>query len=141
MKKIVNLMTICTVLIVGIVACSNGGIDSIQATFFNNGETYPTGEFTTYSVSLVDSSGEPVSVEKLYFYMNMEKMNHPMEGTMKEVKEGLYEIELPLAMPGEWYVNVTIFNGKEERALDSFTVYAEGDMVMEYMRGFNSDLE
>ncbi|MBU9721857.1 MULTISPECIES: FixH family protein [Bacillaceae] len=138
MKKIVYFMTIWTVLIVTMVGCQNDRGEDLQIEFMNEGNTYRTGEFITFNLGLSDQEGAPVTADQVYFYMNMERMNHPMEGTMIEVSPGNYEIELPLAMEGEWLVEIT--TTKENKVIEErFYVHGEGDMAMEYMTGYNAD--
>lgn len=112
----------------------------IQADLKGELDPIPTGEFYTYTVKLQDPSGNPVDADKVYLFMNMEGMHHPTEGTMHVVEKGVYQLELPLAMAGEWYAEVTLSQGNEERTLDRFTVQAEGKKFMMYMKGYNADL-
>ncbi|MBU9711445.1 FixH family protein [Evansella tamaricis] len=138
MRKIVYLMTIC---IVSILGCSGEeNLNDYNVLLENEGNTYQTGEFIPLKVIVEDPSGEPVSVDDIFLYMNMERMNHPMQGTMEEQDQGMYIIELPLAMGGEWYVDVLIKDGKKERE-ERFYIHGEGEMVMEYMMGYNKDEE
>ena len=137
MKNIVYLLTISILLTLGISACGNQ-LTKMDIQLENNGETYETGDFSRYRVLLTDENGNPASAEEVSIYINMERMNHPMEGIMNETKTGTYEIDLPLAMEGEWYIIVNAYIGKEERE-EKFTVYGKGEMVMEYMQGFNAD--
>lgn len=103
-------------------------------------EVVPTGEFTKYTVTVKDSNGKTTSVDKVYLFMNMEGMHHPTEGTMKEVQTGVYELELPLAMEGEWYAEVTITVGDKEHTYGKYYQKAEGKKHMMYMKGYNADL-
>lgn len=127
-------------LIVILFGCSSSAASLSDTTISleNLGETYGTGEFIPYVITVNDSNGNPFSVDEVYLYINMEGMNHPMEGTMEEKEAGRYELSLPLAMEGEWYVIVTVFAGEDEQE-ERFTVYAEGERVMEYMKGYNHD--
>ncbi len=112
----------------------------IQANLKGELDPVPTGEFYKYTVELTDQAGKAVDVDKVYIFMNMEGMHHPTEGTMHAVDKGVYELELPLAMAGEWYAEVTLSLGDEERTLDRFTVQAEGKKFMMYMKGYNADV-
>ncbi|MDG5789207.1 FixH family protein [Evansella sp. AB-P1] len=138
MKKIVYFMTICTVIIVTMTGCNKSELDTLIVNLKQEGETFQKGEFTTYEVSLKSQQEEQVSVDDVYLYMNMEHMNHPMEGKMEKVRDGIYEIDLPLAMAGEWYVLVNVRHEGEEREIP-FHVFAEGDMVMKYMQDYHAD--
>jgi hypothetical protein len=71
--------------------------------------------------------------------MNMKMMNHPIEGTMKEVDKGLYELELPLAMAGEWYVNVIVTIEGEEFVFEDFSIIAEGPKQLDWIKGYHAD--
>lgn len=123
-------------------ACGNQGspnLKDIHVELIPAQEVLPTGEFTTYTVKITDKKGKPFDPDKVYLYLNMEMMNHPTEGTMERVSEGIYELSLPLAMAGEWYAEITLSVGEETRKYEGFTVQAEGDMFMEYMKGYHHD--
>ena len=102
-------------------------------------EIIPTGEFTTYTVQISTKKKQPFDPDQVYLYLNMEMMNHPTEGTMQQVAEGIYQLDLPLAMAGEWYAEITLSIAGQERTYEGFTVTAEGEMFMEYMKGYNHD--
>lgn len=121
-------------------ACGQqNGLEDIQVSFEGEKEVIPTGEMTTYIVKLGDASGKPIDVEKVYLYMNMKMMNHPTEGTMKRVDTGTYQLDLPLAMAGEWYANVTISEGGQQREIEGFKQQAEGEKKIELMKGYHAD--
>ncbi|UCZ52036.1 FixH family protein [Bacillus shivajii] len=139
MYKSVNLVTFTIVVMLLISGCNvNSELDNLEINFFNEGSTYRTGEFHTYEVALLTGEEEPISVEDVYLYMNMERMNHPMEGTMVETEKGHYQLDLPLAMEGEWYAEVTVKIGDEEKT-ERFLINGEGEMVMDFMKGYNAD--
>jgi len=132
-------MTISSIFIVLIVACQSPSILEETIIGFSNEESvFKTGEFHTYEVTIQNQTGEMISVDRVYLYMNMERMNHPMVGTMTRVEEGVYSVDLPLAMEGDWYAEVTIENDGEEKT-EQFSVYAEGEMSEEYIRGYDAD--
>ncbi|MGO4888520.1 FixH family protein [Anaerobacillus sp. MEB173] len=114
-------------------------LNDAEVNFLNQGELFQTGEMNTYTVEVTDSSGSPLQPDSVYIYMNMEMMNHPMEGTMHEVEAGTYQLDLPLAMAGDWYVQVTIKDGEEEKVFEDFAIQAEGEKVMEIMTGYHAD--
>lgn len=128
------------ILLLVLTACSlsAASLSDVTVTFENADETYEAGEFVPYIVTLKDDRDNYLTVDEVYLYINMEGMNHPMEGTMEEMESGVYELPLPLSMAGEWYVVVTVKQGEEERE-ETFTVYGEGERVMEYMKGYNHD--
>lgn len=99
----------------------------------------PTGEFTTYTVRVSTKNKQPFDPDQVYLYLNMERMNHPTEGTMKRIDEGIYELDLPLAMAGEWYAEITLSVDEQTRTYEGFSVHAEGEMFMEYMKGYHHD--
>ncbi|CCQ93439.1 exported hypothetical protein [[Clostridium] ultunense Esp] len=127
------------------VACGQTGeisssLNGITVELQKEKEPIPTGEMKVYTVKLTEN-GSPVDVDKVYFYMNMKGMHHPAEGTMKRVDQGVYQLALPLAMPGEWYGEVTLYKGNEERKVEGFTIQGEGKKFMQYMKGYNADTQ
>jgi hypothetical protein len=139
MKNIVYLLTILFMITAAAAGCSSvGALGNTDIQLENAGETYQTKEFITFEVNLQDKDGEAVSPERVYLYMNMERMHHPMEGTMKETEPGNFVIDLPLAMEGEWYAIVTISEGEKE-VEERFEVFAEGEMEPELLKGYNAD--
>lgn len=138
MKNIVNFMTFSSIFIVLIVGCSAQELEKVTVEFKEENQTLATGKFHTYQVNLADESGDPFSADDVSIYMNMERMNHPMQGTMQAVEEGKYTVDLPLAMEGEWYAEVTVTYDNEETT-ERFSLYAEGDMAEEYMKGYDAD--
>ncbi|MBE3594821.1 MAG: FixH family protein [Candidatus Carbobacillus altaicus] len=100
---------------------------------------YPTGEFKPYRVEIKDATGQPVDVDKVYYFMNMEGMHHPTEGTMRHIGPGSYELFLPLAMPGEWYAEITVEAGDKSHTFTGYHVQAEGKHYQQYMKGYNAD--
>lgn len=141
MLKKFNLFMTFLIIVIVVTACSNTGnlSDDVQVDFKNNGERLSTEGFQTYSVQLADGDGNPLDREKVYIYMNMKMMNHPIEGTMKNVAPGIYELDLPLAMAGDWYVHISVTENGETVVYDDFTVIAEGEKNMEYMKGYHAD--
>ena len=141
MNKFNLFVTIFTVAML-LMGCSSNQqfLENLNVTFENEGATMPT-EFQTYTVQLTDSAGDVVDVDEVYLYMNMERMNHPIEGTMHNISEGVYELELPLAMAGEWYANITVTNDGDVKLFEGFVLYAEGERQMEFMKGYNADKE
>lgn len=147
MKRLWMVLLVALLAIIS-VACGKSGdkngasaaaLKEITATFTSAQAVVPTGEFQKYTVALMDKAGQATSVDKVYVFMNMEGMHHPTEGTMHEVEKGVYTIELPLAMAGEWYAEVTLTTGSASHTLDRFTVMAEGKKFMMYMKGYNAD--
>ncbi|WP_096189461.1 hypothetical protein [Evansella halocellulosilytica] len=138
MRNIVYFMTFAIALLPMAGCSTSAQTELYEIIFENEGETIETGEFQTYEVKIKGHEGERQSVDSVYLYMNMERMNHPMEGTMDEIEKGYYQIDLPLAMEGEWYAEVTVTNNGEE-SIQRFTLFGEGDMVMDYMKGYNAD--
>ncbi|PYZ93573.1 hypothetical protein CR194_10440 [Salipaludibacillus keqinensis] len=139
MSKIVNLLTITSIIILLIVACqSEPVLEKISIEFHNEGEVFETGEFQTFRVELKDKAGERLEVDDVKIHINMERMNHPMIGTMNLSEDGVYEVELPLAMAGEWYTEITLTEEGEER-VERFYLQAEGEMAEEFMRGYHAD--
>lgn len=132
-------MTFFIVLMV-VTGCSSSDYSSeLQVNFLQDGATISTEGFQTYSVELKDKDGKAIDVEQVYMYMNMEMMNHPIEGTMNHVGKGVYELDLPLAMSGDWYVNLSVtFNG-ETTVLEGFSIFGEGEKQMEWMKGYHAD--
>ncbi|MBT9282041.1 MAG: FixH family protein [Hydrogenibacillus schlegelii] len=98
-----------------------------------------TGAATPFRVRVEDERGQPVDVEKVYLFTNMEGMHHPTEGTMRHVGPGTYELRLPLAMAGEWYAEVTVTAGGKTKTFTGYTVRAEGKTVHAFMKGYNAD--
>ncbi|MCR6095718.1 FixH family protein [Salipaludibacillus agaradhaerens] len=138
MLKIVNFMTITIITTVLIVGCRSTASSDVTVTFLQDGDTFETGEFHTFEVRLTDEIEEPIEVDNLQIHINMERMNHPMTGTMTMDDEGTYSVELPLAMEGEWYVDVTALL-EDEESIERFYIQAEGEMAEDYMRGFDAD--
>lgn len=97
-----------------------------------------SGEFSNFTVEVKDGD----KPEKVTLYLNMEGMNHPMQGTMEETGEGKYELELPVAMGGKWYAVVRLLD-KDDKVIhskkfeDAFE--ATGDHAMKYMKGYDAD--
>lgn len=103
-----------------------------------NPEKPVSGEFNTFTVEV--KGGE--KPENVYLYINMEGMNHPIEGTMKEKGDGKYELDLPVAMGGKWYAVIRVLDKdgevvQSEKIADAFE--ATGDHAMKYMKGYNAD--
>lgn len=140
MKKF-NLFMTFIIMFMLLTGCSNDKKQSgdIVVNFLNEGDVISTEGFHTYSLQVTNQKGDALTVESVYLYMNMKRMNHPIEGTMKKVDVGYYELDLPLAMAGEWYANVTINANGETFVFEDFTIYGEGPKQMEYMKGFNAD--
>lgn len=119
-------------------AQSGAALNDVKVELVKEKEPIATGEMKAYTVKLT-RNGAPVDVDKVYYYMNMKGMHHPAEGTMKRVEKGVYRIELPLAMPGEWQAEITLYQGSETRKVEGFTIQAEGKKYMQYMKGYNAD--
>ncbi|MDY0323493.1 MAG: FixH family protein [Candidatus Carbobacillus sp.] len=100
---------------------------------------YPTGVFKPYRVEIRDASGKPVDVDKVYYFMNMEGMHHPTEGTMRHIGPGTYELFLPLAMGGEWYAEITVDVGGQSHTFTGYHVQAEGKHYQQFIKGYNAD--
>lgn len=98
-----------------------------------------TGVMNPYIVLLKDQQGNPVEVDSVHFYMNMDMMNHPTQGTMQQKEAGAYTLDLPLAMKGEWYTIITLRRGEQSIEIKDFKIQAEGEKHMEYMRGYDAD--
>lgn len=111
----------------------------IEVMFLNDGQVISTEGFHTYSVQLTNKDGETIDAQEVYIYINMEMMNHPIEGTMQKGDTGLYELDLPLAMAGDWYVNVSVTIDGNKYEFSDFSIIAEGPKQMEYMKGYNAD--
>lgn len=131
-------MTITIIITVLIVGCRTTALSDVTVALLQEGDTFTTGEFHTFEVALKDKTGEPVEADNVQIHINMERMNHPMTGTMKMDDEGIYSVVLPLAMEGEWYVDVTILL-EDEETTERFHIHAQGDMADDYMRGFDAD--
>ncbi|MFN7251716.1 MAG: hypothetical protein ACK4M9_13095 [Anaerobacillus sp.] len=140
MKKFNLFMTffIIAMLVIGC-ASSSSNSKNVEVKFLNEGQVLSTESFNTYSVKLVNNKGDAIDAEKVYLYLNMKMMNHPIEGTMKRVDIGLYELELPLAMAGEWYANVTVTVEGETIEFSEFAIIAEGPKQVEWMKGYHAD--
>ncbi|WP_164984934.1 FixH family protein [Ammoniphilus sp. CFH 90114] len=135
-------ISLVAVVVLLMTACSQGQgtkLNDIEVSFNGAQAVVPTGQKTLYTVELKDKDGKAIDVEKVYLYMNMNMMNHPTEGTMKRVNPGTYQLELPLAMAGEWYAHVTITEAGVERKVEGFTQQADGDKHMELMKGYHAD--
>lgn len=135
-------MILITAMILLMSGCSQGQesiLNEVEVNFYADQEIVPTGEKRTYTVELKDPKGNPFDADHVYLYMNMNMMNHPTEGTMKKVRPGTYELELPLAMAGEWYAHVTLTQGGVERKVEGFNQLAEGEKHIELMRGYHAD--
>lgn len=153
-KKGHIVLLLVMVLVVSLIGCNNVKEDavgeteeappvvdlaSIKVTLETAAQPIETGVMTPYVVSLADEQGNPVEVDSVHFYMNMEMMNHPTQGTMQKMENGKYEVELPLAMEGEWYTIITITKGEESTEMKEFKVQATGEKFMEYMKGYDAD--
>ncbi|WP_180232923.1 FixH family protein [Bacillus sp. AFS055030] len=68
-----------------------------------------------YLVNLVDTDGNEVDVDSVYFKMEMKSMNHHVEASMKKINKGIYEVSLELPMEGTWSKQITLIKGKNER--------------------------
>lgn len=143
--KFLTIFLLLLLILSSLSACSdnNGSLNlnELNVELIPAAEILPTGEFTTYTVQITDKNKNPFDPDRVYLYLNMEMMNHPTEGTMERVSEGVYELALPLAMAGEWYAEITLYVGDQEKKYEGFTVQAEGDKFMEYMKGYNHDQE
>ncbi|MBE3597144.1 MAG: FixH family protein [Hydrogenibacillus sp.] len=104
-------------------------------------EVLSTGEAHPYRVVVTDQGGQRVDADRVYLFLNMEGMHHPTEGTMRRVGTGEYELRLPLAMPGEWYAEVTISAGGKEKTFTGYQVRAEGKAYHLFMKGYNADTQ
>ncbi len=134
-------MTISSIFIVLIVACqSPSALEETEIKFMNENEIHKTGVFHTYEVALIDKEGENISADQVFLYMNMERMNHPMTGTMEEKDKGKFALDLPLAMEGEWYAEVTVEIDGQEKT-ERFVLFAEGEMSEDYIRGYDADID
>jgi hypothetical protein len=140
LKKFNLFMTffIIAMLVIGCTS-SSSNFNNVEVRFLNDGQVLSTEAFNTYTVKLVNNDGDAIDAEKVYLYMNMKMMNHPIEGTMKKVDKGLFELELPLAMAGDWYANVTVTIGGETVEFNDFEIIAEGPKQMEWMKGYHAD--
>lgn len=98
-----------------------------------------SGEFNEYVVNVFNKNGEPTNVDNIYFHMNMEMMNHPMEGNMKKVKKGTYSITVPVAMKGEWYIELTLKKDRFEKTINKYTIEAVGDYQEDLINGYLVD--
>lgn len=142
-KRFTLAAALFAVLMVFTVACGQAtspgaALNDVKVELVKEKEPIATGEMKGYTVKLT-ANGSPVDVDKVYYYMNMKGMHHPAEGTMKKVETGVYKVDLPLAMPGEWYAEITLTKGSESRKVEGFTVQAEGKKYMQYMKGYNAD--
>ncbi|MBP1932072.1 FixH family protein [Ammoniphilus resinae] len=156
MKK---LLMVCTIFTLGLmVGCSGGDsagspsdqvgsasadapvkLEDIKVSLEAAKNPVLTGEMTLYTVKLQDQKGNPAAVDSVHVYLNMDMMNHPTQGTMKEAGEGVYTVELPVGMEGEWYTIITLSKGDMKREIKEFKVQAKGEKHMDLMTGYNAD--
>ncbi|RXI98336.1 hypothetical protein DS745_18605 [Anaerobacillus alkaliphilus] len=135
-----NLFMTFFIMVMVVTGCSTSNPPAeVQVTFLDDGQTISTNDFHTYTVQIKNKDGLALDVESVYMFMNMKMMNHPIEGTMNKVDTGLYEIDLPLAMSGDWYVDVSVTYKGETIVYEDFSITAEGPKQMEWMKGFNKD--
>lgn len=140
MVKNFNLFMTLFIVLILIIGCSSGNaLKNLTVNLLDEENTVSTEGFHTYSVQISDESGSAIDVDKVYFYMNMKMMNHPIEGTMNRVKEGLYQLELPLPMAGEWYANLTVTLDEDTKMFEDFLFSGEGEKQMEYIIGYHAD--
>jgi len=158
MKK---LLLVCTIFTLGLMAgCSSGEpvgspsdqvgsasadapikLEDIKVSLEAAQDPVPTGEMTLYTVKLQDQKGNPATVDSVHLYLNMDMMNHPTQGTMKEAGDGVYTLELPLGMEGEWYTIITLSKGDMKREIKEFKIEAKGEKHMDLMTGYTADGE
>lgn len=137
MKKFNLFMTFFTMLML-VIGCSNPKSD-IEVNFLNNNEIISTEGFHTYKVEIKNEDESGTAVEKVYLYLNMEMMNHPIEGTMEKAQTGIYSIDLPLAMSGDWYAVVTVTMNGQDHTFEDFQFEATGEKNLDFMKGYNAD--
>ncbi|MGO4887368.1 hypothetical protein ACJ2A9_06410 [Anaerobacillus sp. MEB173] len=120
MKKIYVLFMIIASVLLG---CTNEQNDSSAFSLQISPELPQAGEFELFTVTLPND----LEAEKVTIYLNMEGMDHPMEGTMKEENPFTYTIELPISMAGQWYAIVRVINGNEV-VTERFDFEASGEL-------------
>jgi hypothetical protein len=120
-----------------ITGCSSR--EDVNVLFLEEGKTISTEGFHTYTVELTDKKGNPLAADSVFLFVNMKVMNHPMQGTMKQIEDGLYELDLPLAMAGEWLADVTVIINGEPKVFEGFELFAEGSINKEYIKGYHAD--
>ncbi|WNF35831.1 FixH family protein [Bacillaceae bacterium IKA-2] len=140
MVKKFNLFMTFLIMLMLIIGCSSGSeLKNLTVNFSDEANTVSTEGFHIYTVQISDKSGSSIDVDKVYLYMNMKMMNHPIEGTMNRVEEGLYQLELPLSMAGEWYANLTVTFDEDTKVFEDFLFSGEGEKQMEYITGYHAD--
>jgi nitrogen fixation protein FixH len=124
MKKeyYISLLVICFVLIIS--GCgkkeeikSSPFLNKIKVTLTDQ-DSSKIKHLHTYQLTLVNSNGALVDVDNVKLNLKMKSMNHNVDGKMKKLRKGLYEVKLELPMEGAWIKEVTLQKGKNERKIN-----------------------
>lgn len=134
MKKGLVLLIIIGFLLVG---CHETSNPTSIIEFQTSSELPRSGEFERFTVTITE---EELTIDKVTLYLNMEGMNHPLEGTMEKEASNLFTLDLPIAMGGTWYAIVRLYH-KDDVITERFDFEAIGDIDERFIHGYHADNE